>query len=65
MDGVIISSMSCLVEWKSAQNRGAEASFSVFQASDGAKFWVKPQEIRIKIIVDATIFRDRAAFGLA
>ncbi|KAM6544140.1 hypothetical protein CsatB_008587 [Cannabis sativa] len=63
VDGVLISSMSCLVQWNSAQNRGSKASFPVFKAGDRVEFWVKPQENTIKVTVDAAIFHDRATFG--
>lgn len=61
---VVAASIEYLTQWKEAQGRGYSVSLQQLLDGDGTSSWVKPQRNTIKVTVDATIFKDREAFGI-
>lgn len=62
-NSVLYSAKSYLTQWRETQSRSFMALPRAGLAEDGANSWVKPQELTVKVNVDAAIFQEHVSFG--
>lgn len=62
-NSVLFSARSYLTQWRETQSRALVALPRAGLAEDGASSWVKPQELTVKVNVDAAIFQEHVSYG--
>lgn len=63
-NGVLYAAKQYLTQWRNTQNRDFQVLSQAGCVEDGAFSWVAPQELSVKVNVDAAIFSDQNSFGV-